>query len=369
MAAIQIISARVGRTTGRGIAGNVVRTYPTWVVIAITTPLLIANTINIGANLGAMADALALLVGGSVFLYVALFSVSCVGMQILLKYRRYVAALKWLALALMSYIGTLLFVDIEWGSLLWGLVVPQMSLNADYLAIVVAILGTTISPYLFFWQASQEAEDLKEKPTKEPLVVAPAQARAANSRIQWDTMVGMGFSNLVALSILISAAATLHKSGVTDIQSSADAAKALEPIAGGFAMVLFAAGIIGTGLLAVPVLAGSAAYAVGESLHWPVGLGRRPREAKAFYATIAVATLVGVLVHFAPISPIRALFWSAVLNGVVAVPVMGILMVLATSSAVMGPHVIDMRLRILGWTTFAVMLVADGVLIVTAAWG
>lgn len=223
------------------------------------------------------------------------------------------------------------------------------------MSVIVAIFGTTISPYLFFWQASQEVEDLKEKPREEPLIVAPRRAEAARERIQLDTVVGMGFSNIVALAIMTTSAATLHIAGQTNIASSVDAAKALEPIAGVFAKFILAAGIIGTGLLAVPVLAGSAAYAIGEARRWPVGLSRQPLEAKAFYLTLALATVIGMALDFSPINPISALFWSAVINGVVAVPVMVILMLLATNPVVMREFVIGRTLRVLGWLATGAM--------------
>jgi Mn2+/Fe2+ NRAMP family transporter len=355
MVAIQIISARIGRTSGRGLAGNIVRRYPPWIALSTTIPLLIANIINIGADLGAMGDAVRLLIGGSALLYVVIFSGICVALQVGLKYKRYVSVLKWLTLALFAYVATLFIVKIDWFALARGLVLPKVSADPAYLSVIVAIFGTTISPYLFFWQASQEVEDLKEKPFEEPLVVAPQQAEAARERIQLDTLIGMGFSNMVALAIMITTAATLHAAGTTNISSSVDAAKALEPIAGAFAKIIFAAGIIGTGLLAVPVLAGSAAYAIGEARRWPVGLSRQPLEAKAFYWTLAVATVVGMALNFTAINPISALFWSAVINGVVAVPIMIILMLLASNPAVMRQFVIGRVLKVLGWTATAAM--------------
>ncbi|MGO4833609.1 NRAMP family divalent metal transporter, partial [Rhizobiaceae sp. 2RAB30] len=270
-------------------------------------------------------------------------------------YKRYVAVLKWLSLALLTYVTTLFVVKIDWPLLWRGLVLPKLDADPQYLAIIVAIFGTTISPYLFFWQASEEAEDLKEKPKEEPLVERPDQAKPARRRIEIDTLAGMGFSNFIALAIMTTTAATLNPAGVTNIESSVEAAKALEPVAGKFAAFIFAAGIIGTGLLAVPVLAGSAAYVIGEAGRWPVGLSRKPREAKAFYMAVVLATLVGMGLNFTPIEPMRALFWSAVINGVVAVPIMAILMSVASDRRVMKQFVIGRSLKVLGWAATAAM--------------
>ncbi|TIX90975.1 divalent metal cation transporter [Rhizobium sp. P44RR-XXIV] len=366
MVAIQIISARIGRTTGRGLAGSMAKCYPGWVGMAITVPLLIANIINLGADLGAMGDAAKLLVNGYALFYVAAFGVICVLLQVLLKYKRYVAVLKWLSLALLSYIATLFVVHVDWSSFGRGLVLPTFKMDPSYWSMIVAIFGTTISPYLFFWQAPQEAEDLKEKPKEEALTEHPKEARKANTRITLDTLIGMAASNVVALAIITTTAATLNKAGKTNIESSIDAAKAIEPLAGHFAKIIFATGIIGTGLLAVPVLAGSAAYAVGEAARWKVGLSREPSEAKAFYTTVGLATVIGMLLNFTPIPPMKALFWSAVINGVVAVPVMVILMLIASNQKVMKQFVIGRGLRVLGWASCLAMFLAVVGMAVTA---
>jgi NRAMP (natural resistance-associated macrophage protein)-like metal ion transporter len=366
MVAIQIISARVGRTTGRGLAGNIARCYPRWVAYAVTIPLLVANIINIGADLGAMGDALKMLAGGPAHIYVAFFGAICIGLQVLMEYKRYVAVLKWLSLVLLAYVAALFVVKVDWLTVATSIVLPRLSFNADYLSIVVAIFGTTISPYLFFWQASQEAEDLKEKPREEPLVEHPEQAKPARERIQLDTAVGMAISNLIALAIVTTTASTLNPAGLTDIQSSVDAAKALEPIAGSFAKAIFAIGILGTGILAVPVLAGSAAYAIGEAAKWPVGLSREPREAKAFYLAVSVATAIGVALNFTSVDPIKALVWSAMINGVVAVPIMVILMLLAADPKIMKQFVIGRALKVLGWIATAAMAVAVVGMAITA---
>uniref|UniRef100_A0A9E7ZXD6 Divalent metal cation transporter n=1 Tax=Bosea sp. NBC_00436 TaxID=2969620 RepID=A0A9E7ZXD6_9HYPH len=366
MVAIQIISARVGRTTGHGLAGNIARSYPKWVAYAVTVPLLLANVINIGADLGAMGDALKMLAGGPAHIYVAVFGAVCIGLQVLLAYKRYVAVLKWLSLVLLAYVATLFVVKVDWLAVASSIVLPKLSFEADYLSIIVAIFGTTISPYLFFWQASQEAEDLKEKPREEPLVEHPEQAEPARERIQLDTIIGMAISNVIALAIVTTTASTLNPAGLTNIQSSVDAAKALEPIAGSFAKIIFAVGILGTGILAVPVLAGSAAYAIGEAAKWPVGLSREPREAKAFYLAVSIATAIGVALNFTSVDPIKALVWSAIINGVVAVPIMVILMLLAADPKIMKQFVIGRALKVLGWIATAAMAAAVIGMLLTA---
>ena len=366
MTAIQMISARMGRTTGRGIAGLLRQHYPAWVLMSIVLPLLVANAVNIGADLGAMADATRLIVGGSQLIYVLLFAVVSTTLQVFMQYTRYVAVLKWLALILLAYVAALLMAKVPWSEALYRLVVPEIRWDKTYLTTLVAILGTTISPYLFFWQASQEAEDVRETPTRQPLRRAPVQGPGALSRIGLDTLVGMGISNAIALAILITAASTLHSAGVVDIETSAQAAEALRPIAGATAEIVFALGVIGTGLLAIPVLAGSAAYAVGEARKWPVGLARRPMEAKAFYATITIATLVGMAMNFTALNPIKALYWSAVLNGIVSVPVMVMMMLLARSKKVMGEFALSGWLFALGWGATGVMTAAVVTMIVTS---
>jgi Mn2+/Fe2+ NRAMP family transporter len=358
MAVIQEISGRIGRVTGRGIAGNIRCHYPNWLLQVIVLLLVVANTINIGADLGAMGDAVGLLVGGPHLAYVVLFGAVCAVLQIVMQYTRYVSVLKWLTLALFAYFGTVMVVEVPWAEVAWGLLVPSFSSDGAFWTTFVAILGTTISPYLFFWQASQEVEDIKAVPEREPLVTKPRQGPDALERIRLDTYVGMAFSNLVALAIIITTAATLHATGVTDIDTSSQAAEALKPVAGAFAFTIFTLGIVGTGLLAVPVLAGSAAYAMGEARQWPTGLARQPKEAVAFYATIALATAGGVLINFSPINPIRALFWSAVINGVTAVPVMSIMMLMVANSKIMGKFKISGPLRIIGWTATVVMAAA-----------
>jgi Mn2+/Fe2+ NRAMP family transporter len=283
-----------------------------------------------------------------------------------MSYKLYVKLLTWLTLALFAYVITLFLVHVPWGEALTAIVVPHITWSSDYLMTVVAIFGTTISPYLFFWQASEEAEDIMQVPERRALANDPDEGPGELRRIELDTLAGMGLSNLVALAILFTTAATLGANGVTDIQTSADAAEALRPIAGSHATILFALGIVGTGLLAVPVLAGSAAYAIGEALQWPVGLDRKPLQARAFYATIAAATLIGMALNYLPINPIKALFWTAVINGVVAVPVMAIMMILSQRRDVMGGFRVHGPLKWLGWLATAMMAVAVVALGVTS---
>jgi NRAMP (natural resistance-associated macrophage protein)-like metal ion transporter len=357
MVAIQEISARIGRVTGFGIAGNLRRHYPAWLSGSIVLLLLIANLINLGADLGAMGAALKLLIGGPALLYVALFSTLSAGLQIFTRYARYVSILKWGCLALFSYVICAFVVHVAWGEVAWAIVRPPLSFKAGYLMAIVAVLGTTISPYLFFWQAGQEVEDTKEGAGARPLIRAPHQARGEFTRIRIDTYIGMAISNLVALFIVITTAATLNASGVTDIQTSAQAAEALRAVAGPLTFVVFAAGIIGTGMLALPALAGSAAYALGEMLAWHVGLARLPLRAKAFYATIAVGMALGAVLNFSPIDPIRALYWSAVLNGVVAVPVMIAMMLLTMRRSIMAGFTLPLPMQVMGWLATIAMAV------------
>ncbi len=359
MVVIQGISARIGRTTGRGIAGNLRRYCPNWLLQSVVALLFVANTLNIGADLGAMAEATRLLAPAiPAWGYIIAFSLACISAQVLFKHTRYVAILKWLTLSLFAYFAVLCVVKVPWAQFLRGLLVPQLRSERDFWLTVVAILGTTISPYLFFWQASQEVEDTKEKPERVPLREDPTQGPDALARIRLDTLVGMGFSNLVALAILMTAATTLAAAGMHDVNSAAQAAAALKPLAGKFAFALFALGIVGTGLLSVPVLAGSAAYALGEARGWPVGLARRPLQAKAFYGTIAVATLLGATANVLSLNPVTALVWAAVINGIVAVPVMGLLVLMGSSVRIMGQFRISRPWRAIGWLATLLMAAA-----------
>ena len=367
MVGIQTVSARIGRVTGHGLAANIRQHYPAWLLYGIVALLLIANTINIAADIGAMAAALQLLIGGSAHWYAIAFGIISLVLQIFIPFPRYAPILKALTLALLAYVATVFVVKVPWGEVLYQTLVPSFSLKAEYIIAIVAVFGTTISPYLFFWQASQEVEEQRTADGEEPLITAPDQARAQLRRIKIDTYIGMGFSNIVAFFIMLTAAVTLHLHGITDIETSAQAAQALRPLAGDFAFMLFSAGIVGTGLLAVPVLAGSAAYVVAESFQWRIGLGLKLLQARGFYAIVSIATILGVALNFTPIDPIKALFWSSVINGVVAVPIMVVMMLMAMRSDIMGPFVITRRLKILGWLATAIMAIV--VLAMFATWG
>ena len=355
MVAIQEISARIGRTTSYGLAGNLRLFYPRSILRTMVLLLLITNTVNLGADLGAMGSALNLVIGGNPKIGVIFFAVACVLAHLFIDYRHYINILKWLTLSLFAYVGVVLIVDMPWHDVAIGLFIPHLRLDASYLAAIVGVFGTTISPYLFFWQSTQEAEDVIANPDAQPLLIAPEQAKSEMKRIRFDTIVGMAFSNIIGLFIVLTTAATLHAHGVTDIQTSSQAAEALRPIAGPLAFTVFALGIIGTGLLAVPILAASSAYAVSEGFNWQIGLGRRPREAKAFYATLSGATLIGVMINFTSVDPIKALFWSAVLNGIIAVPMMFVMMHMASSRKIMGDYTIPPILKCMGWISTLVM--------------
>ena len=313
-----------------------------------------------------MGSSLNLVVGGSPRLWAVFFGVACVIAQMFLDYRRYITKLKWLTLSLFAYFGVVLIINLPWHEVVVGLFLPQFHADPQYLAAIVAVFGTTISPYLFFWQSTQEVEEIIANPDAQALLLTPEHAARENKRIRFDTLVGMGFSNLTGLFIILTTAATLHAHGITDIQTSSQAAEALRPIAGDLAFFVFALGIVGTGLLAVPILAASSAYALGEALEWPIGLSRQPREAKAFYGTLAGATLIGAAINFTNIDPIKALYWAAIVNGVVAVPLMIVMMHMSTSPKIMGPLIIPRNLRYMGWLSTGVMAVIVIALFITS---
>ena len=366
MVGIQIVSARIGRVTGEGLAANIRRLFPRWVLLVIVSLLVIANTINIAADIAAMGEALQLVVGGGEHGHAIVFGVLSLSLQVFIPYQRYVRVLKWLTLSLLAYVAVAFSVHIDWPQTIQQSLAPNLSLNPEFVAVVVAVFGTTISPYLFFWQASQEVEELRAGNGSSLLTSTPEDARLHLRRIKLDTYVGMGFSNLIAFFIILSAALTLHVAGITQIQTSAQAAQALRPIAGDFSFLLFSLGIIGTGMLAVPVLAGATAYAVADSFGWRQGLDRKLFEATEFYAIIAFATLGGLLLDFTSIDPIKALFWSAVINGVIAVPIMIVMMLIATRAEVMGQFVIKRRLKFLGWLAVAAMSLVVVTMLATA---
>ena len=355
MVAIQLVSAEIGRVSGHGLATNMRRHYPGWLLYSIVGLLLVANTINIAADISAMGEALKLIAGGPATVYALGFGIASLLLQVFIPYTRYVRILKWLTLTLLAYVATVFVQHTPWTQVLTSMLVPQILWKPEYITTVVAVFGTTISPYLFFWQASQEVEEQLADPLARALVDAPEQARGNLQRIEWDTLTGMAFSNLVAFSIILTTAVTLNLHGLTDIQTSAQAATALRPIAGEFAFLLFSAGIIGTGMLAVPVLAGSCAFAMAGAFQWQNSLERTPAQAKQFYGVIVVSTVIGMLMGFTDIDPIKALYWSAVINGIVSVPIMVVMMLMAARPDVMGRFVIGSRLKLMGWLATLMM--------------
>jgi len=365
MVGIQTVSARMGRITGKGLAANIRTVFPRPILLGIIGLLVLANTINIAADIGAMAQALGLIMGGSEHFHAVVFGFVSLVLQIFMPYERYVRFLKWLTLALLAYVAVVFTVQVPWTEVLVRTVWPRFTFNSESITLIVAVFGTTISPYLFFWQATHEARDVRSDPNARALLHSPEQAKAHLRRIKWDTYIGMGFSNLIAFFIILSTAVTLHAAGIVQIETAAQAAEALRPIAGELTFMLFALGIIGTGMLAVPVLAGSAAYAVAEAFDWQTGLDRKLFEAKEFYAIVTLATAGGALLGFTPIDPIKALIWSAVVNGFIAVPIMAVMMVLAQRPDVMGQFVVTPRLRLLGWAATLVMLVAVVAMVAT----
>ncbi|RQS36181.1 divalent metal cation transporter [Burkholderia sp. Bp8992] len=363
MAAIQLVSARIGRVTGKGLASNIRTHYPMWLLDGAVALLTIANVINIAADLSAMGAAANLLLAGPQHLYVVSLGLVSVVLQILIPYERYARLLKWTALVLFAYVAVALVVPIPWAEVGRAIILPHIQISSGYLTTVVAVLGTTISPYLFFWQASQEVEELLAVPRDQPLRRVPHQAPAQLRRINFDTWFGMGVSNIIAFFIVLTAAATLHAHHIV-VNTSADAARALAPIAGQFAYVLFALGIIGTGLLALPVLAGSTAYAMAGTFRWHNSLALRAPVAVPFYAVIALAVAGGLAMTFMHFDPIRALYWSAVINGVTASPIMVVMMLMAQSKRVMGEFAIKGPLAWGGWSaTFVMALAAVGMLV------
>ena len=354
MIAIQLVSAEIGRVTGKGIAANARDIAPKRIEYGLVYLIVIANTINIAADIAAMGEARYLLVGGLKHEHALIFAAASVVLQVFVPYHRYASVLKWMTLVLFAYIALIFSVTVPWGDVVFGTLVPEVSFNADYLTIVVAVLGTTISPYLFFWQASQEVEEMHRRGRTKPLKQSTGGGEEIK-RITRDTTIGMIVSNVVSYSIVLTTAATLNAQGVTNIQTAADAANALRPIAGELAFLLFAAGIIGTGMLAVPVLAGSAGYALGDLFGWRSTLEARFPEAFGFYAIISAATLVGFGLTFTSIDPIKMLVWSAVINGIVAVPIMAIMMIIVSNTEAMGRFRAKRKLVVAGWAATALM--------------
>jgi NRAMP (natural resistance-associated macrophage protein)-like metal ion transporter len=355
MVAVQRISAIIGRVTGHGIAGNMRRHSPRWLLFACVSAMVAANIVNLGADIAAIGAAVQLLCGGSAMLYAAVLTVVSLLLQTFIPYTRYVKILKWLTLALFSYVATVFVVKVPWAEALKRTVVPAITFDSKFLTMLAAIFGTTISPYLMFWQSSEEVEETKIIKEDKPLIKAPEQAPAQLGRIELDTYVGMAFANLVAFFIILTTAVTLNAHGQTEIQTAAQAAEALRPVAGKFAFLLFSLGIVGTGMLALPVLAGSAAYAVGEAFGWRTGLEAKPKRARKFYLVLAATMLAGLALNFVQIDPIKALFWAAVVNGLVAPPIMVTMMLMAGKPAIMQNFVISKRLKIWGWAATILM--------------
>jgi NRAMP (natural resistance-associated macrophage protein)-like metal ion transporter len=358
MIAIQLVSARIGRVTGKGLAANVMELAPRWLVLALVFLLVAANTFNIAADIAAMGEALSLVIGGLNHEHALIFAATSTLLQVFVPYRRYAPVLKFLTLTLFAYVATAFTVHIPWSSALLAAIWPKPAINADYFLMVVAVLGTTISPYLFFWQASQEVEEMNQGKISRPLRELSKGGDPELNRIRIDTTVGMIFSNMIAFFIILTTAAVLNANGVTNINSATQAAEALRPLAGDFTFLLFALGIIGTGMLAIPVLAGSAAYGVSEAFGWHATLEAKAPDAAGFYTIIAAATVIGFGLGFTGIDAIHMLVWSAVLNGIVAVPIMAMMMVIVTHTGLMGRFRARPWLMVLGWIGTGLMALA-----------
>ena len=359
MVAVQSVSARIGRVTGRGLAANMARTFPRPVVYGLVLLLFVANTVNLGADLAAMGEATRLVTGGNGHVFTVGYGVASLLAVIYVPYHRYVGLLKWLTFSLFAYVGVIFAVRIDWPGVVSGALLPRFAVSAETLTLIVAIFGTTISPYLFFWQSAQEVEDEKADPEAAPLLRHPEQAARELNRIGWETWFGMAASNLVAFFIMLTTAVTLHAAGRTDIQTAEQAAEALRPIAGDMAFFLFSLGLVGTGLLAVPVLAGSVGYAVAETFGLRYGLERRWHQARAFYGVIGLSIVLGLAMELLGLDPIRALVWSAVVNGVIVVPIMVAMMIVASRPRIMGAFVAARWQVVLGWAATAVMAAAS----------
>jgi len=370
MTAIQMVSARIGAVTGQGLAANLDKAMPRSMLFGVVGLLLIANTLNIAADVAAMGDALRLVAGGPVLVYIALFGIGCLAAEILIPYHTYSGYLKTLTLVLFAYVATAFTIRIPWGQVLAATFVPRLTWDRDFMLMLVAIFGTTISPYMFFWQASLEAEGRKLRSKAATAAAAAALknrlAEKDSFRIGIDTTTGMVLSNLIGFFIIVTTGATLHAHGITHIGTAEQAAQALRPLAGPLAFFLFALGIVGTGLLAVPVLAGSAGYAVAECFGWEGSLELPARGAPGFYLTVAAATLAGLGAALTPLDPIRMLFWSAVVNGVVAVPLMGAMMIVVASYKIMGKFAASRALMIGGWGATALMAVVVAAMLLTS---
>ena len=355
MSAIQSMCGEIGRVTGKGLAANIKAAFPPIVLQGVVLLLLIANTLNISADVAAVGEVGELVTGINRHLMTLFFVIGTLVLQVFIPYHRYVVYLKWLTLSLLAYAAVLFTVRVPWGQVALRTVWPKFTADRTAAAVIVGVFGTTISPYLFFWQASEEVEDMQEKPGAEPLVSDESEAEPELRRIRWDTWSGMLYSDISAYFIILATAVTLHVAGVTDINTAAQAARALQPVAGNFAYLLFAVGILGVGLVGVPVLAGSAGYALCEAMGWKWGLERKATDARGFYGVISVSVLAGLVIQYSPISPMKALFWSAVINGVVAVPLMVVIILLVSKTAVMGDYTASRPVVVLAWIATVVM--------------
>lgn len=358
MGAVQSMCARIGRVTGKGLAANIKTAFPPAVLKSVVLALLIANTLNIAADIAAMGEAAELVTGLDRHLMTVMLVVGTLLLQVFVPYHRYVFFLKWLTLSLLAYAAVLFTVHVPWGEVALRTVWPKFTPNAAAATVVVGVFGTTISPYLFFWQTSEEVEDMHRNNNAAPLVRDSREAAPELRRIRWDTWSGMFYSDITSFFIILATAVTLHVAGVTDIQTAAQAASALRPLAGDFAFLLFALGILGVGLIGVPVLAGSAGYALSEAMGWREGLERKVTDARGFYGVITISVLAALVIQYSPINPMKALFWSAVINGVVAVPLVAVITLLASKKSIMGAYTAGRLLVVLGWITTAVMGVA-----------
>ena len=355
MAAIQSMCAQIGRVTGKGLAANIKTSFPPFVLQSVVFLLLLANTLNIAADVAAMGEVAELITGFNRHIMTALFVFGTLILQVFVPYHRYVNFLKWLTISLLAYAAVLFTVHVPWGEVMQRTVWPTFTVNADAGAVVVGIFGTTISPYLFFWQASEEVEDMRSKPGAVSLVSNASLAGKELRRIRWDTWSGMLYSDVTAFFIILATGVTLNVSGITDITTAAQAAGALRPLAGDLAFILFVVGILGVGLIGVPVLASSGAYAFSEAMGWNSGLEFKANDAKGFYSIIAISVLLGLVIQYSPISPMKALFWSAVINGVIAVPLMVVIILLVSKKSVMGKFTASRPIILLGWVAVAVM--------------
>jgi Mn2+/Fe2+ NRAMP family transporter len=364
MAAVQSMCARIGRVTGKGLAANIKTTFSPVVLYGVVLLLLVANILNIAADVAAMGEVAELVSGFDRHLMTAFFVIGTLLLQVFVPYHRYVYFLKWLTLSLLAYAAVLFTVHVPWGQVALRTFWPSFTPNAAAAAVVVGVFGTTISPYLFFWQTSEEVEDMQAIPGAEPLVRDATSASVELRRIRWDTWSGMLYSDLTSYFIILATAVTLHVAGVTDINTAAEAASALRPLAGEFAYMLFALGILGVGMIGVPVLAGSGGYALAEAMGWKEGLERKATDARGFYGIIAISVLAGLVIQYSPISPMKALFWSAVINGVVAVPLLVVIILLASKKSVMGAYTAPRSLIILGWIATAIMAAAAAMMFV-----